>query len=286
MLLVKAIESFKNNMINMERSKETIKSYSIELRLFSGYLAERYNGPVYLEEILFQDIDEYLQAFRNKKHSSAAKNHTIYILRSFYKFSMKKGYIINNICTNLDRIPEARKERIFLIAEEVRELIPKIPSPIACLIINVLYHTGMRISECLNLTLGDVDLKNNVITVRNTKNKKDRQIPIHKNIESLMSVYLAEWRRRKGSPYFFTTDRTDRVSPDYINRILRETTLGLGWDKKVTCHTLRHSFASSLAARNVNIVNIQKLLGHTDLSTTSVYTHTNMTELKNAISAI
>ena len=131
-----------------------------------------------------------------------------------------------------------------------------------------------------------MDLKNKIISVKNTKSKKDRQIPIHRDLSPLLEEYLKCWRFGKNTPFFFISRNKNRVSPDYINRVLYETTQGLHWDKKVTCHIIRHSFASNLVAKNVNIVNIQKLLGHNDLSTTSIYTHSNIDELANAINTI
>lgn len=286
MLLDKTINLFIKYMQSIDRSKETIKSYSIELKLLSEHLSIKYNGPVYLEEVQLHDIEDYMQMLKLKKYSPSSRNHSLYILRSFYNYCIKKEYTNKNICAGIERIYAPQKERIHLTSDEVVTLIPGINSTIASIIIRALYYTGMRISECVNLNVDDIDLKNNIITVRNTKNKKDRQIPIHKDLQFLLADYFINRRKRKGSPYFFTTSNADRVSPDFINRVLRETTERLGWTKKVTCHTLRHSFASNLVAKNVNIVNIQKLLGHSNLSTTSIYTHTNLLELQNAIGSI
>lgn len=273
-------------MLNVDRSKETIKSYSIELKLLSEHLAVKYNGPVYMEEIQTNDIEDYLQMLKTKKYSASSRNHSLYIIRSFYNFCIKKEIIDRNICASIEKLAAPQKERVHITSAEFYSLIPEIHSPTANIIVSVLYYTGLRISECINLKTNDVDLNNNIITVRNTKNKKDRQIPIHKDMQFLLADYFTNRRKRKNSPYFFTTSNTDRVSPDFINKVLRETTDRLGWIKKVTCHTLRHSFASNLVTKNVNIVNIQKLLGHSNLSTTSIYTHTNMAELQNAIGSI
>ena len=80
--------------------------------------------------------------------------------------------------------------------------------------------------------------------------------------------------------------RAQKVSPDHVNRKLRNAAIKTGLNKTVTCHTLRHSFASNLAASNVNIVVIQKLLGHSNLSTTSIYTHTNLADMADAVNKI
>ena len=286
MLLAKAIEAFKNHMINIDRSEGTIKGYTIELNLLNRFLSKKYNGPVYLDEITTQDMEDYMRMLKEKGDAPASRSRSVYIMRAFFNFCFKEEYIPKNIGLKLEAIPVPQKERVFLTAEEMKVLISAVKPPIAKLILNTLFFTGMRISECLNLLVEDVNLKEGVITVRNTKNKRDRQIPIHKSLMPLLTDYFNNWRKGKSNPYFFNSNKNSRVSADYINRILREATQRLNWNKHITCHVIRHSFASHLVARNVNIVNIQKLLGHSDLSTTSVYTHTSMAELINAVNRI
>lgn len=286
MLFEEALKHFKKYMINTDRAKETIKGYSIELKLLNDFLSAKYNGPVYLEEVTLQDLEDYLQALKEKGNAPSSRNRSLYIIRAFYSFSYKKGYASENIALKIEAIPAPEKERIFLTESEISELISSISSPIVKVVVTTLYYTGMRISECVNLTLEDVNFKDRIITVRNTKNKKDRVIPIHRNLLPLLQDYCFNKRKKTICPYFFVSRNNNRVSPDYINRIIRETTQKLNWTKKVTCHVIRHSFASNLVAKNVNIVNIQKLLGHSNLSTTSVYTHTNISELTKAINTI
>ena len=286
MLLIQLIECYKKYIISIDKAPETIKGYTIELNLLNRYLSEKYNGLIYLEDVNIQDLEEYLSFMKDKGYAPASRSRTIYIIRAFYNFCYKKEYIIKNIAVNLESVPVPEKERVYLSAEEMKYLISGIKSPIMKLVVNTLYFTGMRISECLNLLLKDVDLKEGIITVRNTKNKQDRQIPIHKELMDFFSNYIENWRDGASNPYFFCLNSTCRISPDHVNRVLHKTTQSLNMNKYVTCHIIRHSFASCLVARNINIVNIQKLLGHKDLSTTSIYTHTNIDELKKAVNAI
>lgn len=286
MLLSEAITYYKRHMITIDRAPETIKGYTIELNLFNKYICEKYNGPVYLEEITLNDLEEYMEVLKKKGNAPVSRNRVVYIIRSFYNFCYKKEYVSNNLGMKLEAISVPEKERVFLTADEMKELISAIKPPLIKLIITTLYYTGMRISECLNLLVDDVNFNDGIITVRNTKNKKDRQIPIHKDLIHLLRDYCTNWRRGKSNPYLFSYNNKRKVSPDHVNRVLHETTKKLKWNKHVTCHVIRHSFASNLVAKNVNIVNIQKLLGHSNLSTTSIYTHTNLNELKNAVNTI
>jgi integrase/recombinase XerD len=190
-------------------------------------------------------------------------------------------------------VPAPVKERVFLSCEEMKPLISSITEPTARLIVTTLFYTGMRISECLGLKPEDVDLVSGIINVRNTKNRVERNIPIHRKLKPLLKEYSMQFAScggRRGSghssrKYFFWRGGRS-ISADYVNRVLRETTRKLKWSKKVTCHIIRHSFASSLVQKNINLVNIQKLLGHNSLSTTSIYTHTNMKNLQNVINTI
>ena len=285
-LLMKAAELFKKHMKCSDKSSETIKGYLTELNQFNTFLTAKYNGPVYIDEVTVQDMEDYIHMLREKGNAPSSRSRSIYILRAYTNFCQKRGYVSQNIGIMLEPVPVPEKERVFLTAEEMDILLSSVKAPIAKLILFTLFYTGMRISECLNLQLKDVDLKNRIISVKNTKNKKDRQIPIHRDLSPILEEYLTHWRIDGTGPFFFVSRNKNRVSPDYINRILYETTQRLRWDKKVTCHIIRHSFASNLVAKNVNIVNIQKLLGHNDLSTTSIYTHSNIDELANAINTM
>jgi len=286
MLFNEAVEYFRKHMININRAHETIKGYTIELNLLSKFLHRKYNGPVYLEEVTLQDLEDHMQALKEKGISPVSRNRDVYIIRSFYNFCYKKDYISNNLGIKLEAISAPEKERVYLTPDEIEELISAIKKPLIKLIISTLYYTGMRISECLNLLIEDINFKESIITVRNTKNKKDRQLPIHKDLMPMLEDYCMGWRKGRSNPYLFSINNARRVSPDHVNRVLHKTTRRLKWNKHVTCHIIRHSFASNLVAKNVNIVNIQKLLGHSNLSTTSIYTHTNLSELKNAVNSI
>jgi len=179
-----------------------------------------------------------------------------------------------------------QKERESLTQDEVNELIQAIDHPLLRLVVLTLAYTGLRISECLNLTLTDVDLKAKVIAVRNTKTKKDRRVPIHHDLLPLFEQYKETWREGEKSSYFFTTKRSGRLSDVYVNRTLHAATRKLGWQKEVSCHILRHTFATNLIRSKVDIVRVQKLLGHAKLATTGIYTHAVLDELVEAVNSL
>ena len=170
---------------------------------------------------------------------------------------------------------------------ELDELIQAIEHPLIQLVILTLSLTGLRISECLNLTLSDVDLTNKSILARNTKGKRDRRIPIHHDLLPKLQEYLDTWRVSTKSDIFFATQKTGKLSPVYVNHKLHETTAKLGWTKTgISCHSLRHSFASNLVKNKQSIVLVQKLLGHAKLATTGIYTHADMEDLAEAVNGL
>lgn len=144
----------------------------------------------------------------------------------------------------------------------------------------------MRISECTKLKLKYVDFKNEVIHIIAGKGNKDRDIPMSSKLIKLLIDYIKNKRLDVNSEFLFCTKRTGKLSPQYVNRQINEAVKRLGWDKHVSAHIIRHSFASRLVLKNVNIVKIQKLLGHSDLRVTSIYTHTSAKELKDAVDKI
>lgn len=287
MLFRQAIERFVDNMENIERSKGTIEIYSRDLIAFLKYLETLYNGPVYLEEITADDIENFLSMLKNtKNYAPNSRSRNLYTLRSFYKYAYKKEMVTRNIALSLDTIKLPKKERPYLTEEEGAELVDIIPIPIIKLVVDFLLNTGLRISECLNLTLDDVNLDTKVIHIILGKGAKDRMVPINTNIYSLLLDYRENWRDADKSERFFATRKTGALSAVYVNTTIRKAVEKLGWKKHVSCHILRHSFASALVKKNVGLVQIQKLLGHSSLAITSVYTHTNLDQLAEAVNAL
>lgn len=155
-------------------------------------------------------------------------------------------------------------------------------------IVLFLYNTGLRISECRDLKIEDVDLEDRIIYVIEGKNKKDRVVPINDNLHKLLVDYIENHRDAPESNYFFATSQSGSGSISYphIAFTLREAAAKAGIKKQVTCHILRHSFASALVKKKVGIVEISKLLGHSNLAATSVYTHTNIEALSEAVNTL
>jgi site-specific recombinase XerD len=286
MRLNEVILRFQKYQIALDRSEHTIHAYTNDLHHFGIYLAKAHNCAVYLEDITTEDIEEYLYHLKEEKeYKPASRKRKLAVLRAFYTFCYRKQFCIQNAAAEVEQIKIDHKERSYLTDEEVEKFIVSVEHRLMKLVIQTLYYTGLRISECVGLTLDDVDAAENVFHVKG-KGGKGRMIPMHEKLKALLVDYRDNWRPERGTDNFFCTYQSGKLSRNYVNRIIKETRAQLGWKKPICCHSFRHAFSSSLVKRNVNIVKIQKLLGHASLATTSIYTHTSLDELYRAINTL
>lgn len=284
MLLSKATEEFEKFLVAKQRSTETIRGYKNDLTMLERYLSEKYNCPTYVIDLTTEDIEDYLEMLQaERNYAVASVNRNLNSIRSFCHYAYKKKWMKEDVSLHIESLKREQKERTYLTEKELKEFLSAIPHKLIQLAARTMAYTGLRVSECTNLTFDDVDLENDVIYVVEGKGKKDRTVPISKALKPYLVDYVKNWRVETESNRFFATMKTGELSQQYINRVLNETTEQLGWKKKVTAHILRHTFASNLVSKNVNVVKISKLLGHSDLKTTSVYVHSNQKELSEAV---
>ena len=169
-----------------------------------------------------------------------------------------------------ERIPLAKnKEKlpIVLSREEINSMINATLNPKHRLLITVLYYTGVRLSEIINLQWRDIDLDRNIIHLKTTKGSKERIIFLHPKIKEFM-LYFED-----RMDTVFTSTIGKKYNKRTVQLIVKNAAKKAGIRKKATPHTLRHSFATHLLESGANIRSIQQLLGHKDLKTTQIYTH-------------
>ena len=287
MLLTQAIESFSKYMDLIDRSKQTIKGYEVELGYFNNFLAVKYNCPIYVEDIKLKDIEDYLLYEKERGIASASRSRSVYILRSFYNYCVKKDIVRKNIANLVEPVKVKQKERDFITEEEFEQLAATIKQPVIRTVVQTMFYTGGRMSEMINLKLEDVDLENKILHIIEGKGGKDRDIPISDKLHKILTNYLENIRDVEVElGRFFAIRTTGKVSASYINRLIKEAVAKLGWDKDVTAHVLRHSFSTNLLEKGASVVSIQKLLGHSSLNVTSRYLHQNMDKLSDAVNLL
>lgn len=287
MQILAIIPFLKTWLLSLQRSDETIRGYLVDIMQLERFLSAKYNCPTYIEDLTEDDILEYLKMLREEKgYKPASINRHLNSIRTLCKFAYRKDWIDTNPTRNIDQVRFQRQERTFLTAEELDVFIDSIEHPLAQLAARIMSFTGLRVTECTSLRLEDVDLDNLVIHVINGKGGKDRDVPISAALVPYLVDYLENWRPNVSSNKFLATEKTGSITHQTINKAFHQTTYKLGWEKKVTCHILRHTFASKLVANDVHVSKISKLLGHADVRTTSIYMHSSTEELQEAVNLL
>ncbi|AZI26088.1 hypothetical protein EA772_12320 [Pedobacter sp. G11] len=158
----------------------------------------------------------------------------------------------------------------YLNKEEVKRILSVVTNSKHKAILSILYGCGLRLSELINLKIEDVDSKNEVITIRQAKGKKDRQVMLPKSLLPLLREYF---EIHLPKIYLFEGQSQAQYSPRSVQSILQQAAVLANINKVVSPHMLRHSFATHLLENGADIRYIQKLLGHNSLTTTQIYTH-------------
>ena len=283
MLLNEAVQKFINNLVMTNKSPETIIGYTKELSYFTKFWEDKYNYPPQLEEVMETHIEEYLQFKRDKKLATASIARALNILKSFYKFLCKKRICDTNEAYYLDPIKVVRSKRVFLTCEEFAKVLENTDSELMKSIFITLFNAGLRISELIYLKLDDVDLVNDMLHVFG-KGRKYRDLPINTVLHNDLVQYASN--RKSDSNNFFATERTGKVSSQYVNACLKEAVKKAGISKKISCHSQRHSFASIILINGGSVQDLRDLLGHESIKTTSIYLHSISENLRRTVNLL
>lgn len=260
--------------IDKRASKNTILSYQSDLLMLEEYL----NGkdPISLSR---DDIVSFLKVRSDNGISTRTNAHTITILRDFYKFLIKQSYIKSNPMDMIDSPKMYKKLPKALSVEEVDKLLNiKLQTPYDYrnkAMIELMYATGMRISELINLKLTDIDFENETIRVLG-KGSKVRQVPIGEYAMKYLNIYIKYYRSyfvKETSDYVFLSVRGDKMTRQAFFKILKQIARKQGIDTDFSPHTIRHSFATHMLEAGADLRSIQELLGHESISTTQIYTN-------------
>ncbi len=287
MLYTQAIQKFLGYLEVTNKSRETIRGYKKELKYMNNFLINKYNCPVYLEDINLEDIEGYLLYKKEKNMADSNRNRALYILRSFYNYCCKKELVNKNIPGMIESIKVRENEREFISEEEFEELVNAISQPVVKTVAQTMFYTGGRISEILNLKIEDVNLNTRIIRIIKGKGNKDRVIPVNDKLFIILENYIKNIRHTEvKTDKFFANKTTGMVSVSYVNRCIQNAAKALGWEKHISSHILRHSFSTNLLLRGATLVTIQKLLGHASLTITSRYLHQDMNSLSEAVNLL
>jgi integrase/recombinase XerC len=261
-------------------SPHTISNYKRDLKFLVGFLKDKTADRLAARG--------YLLSLEKKHYSRRSIARKLSAARSFFRYLLREKKVGANPFQNLLTPKLPRKLPNFLYPEEIRTLFDAAgaSSPIGLrdlAILELLYGTGMRVTEIARLSLNDVDLDEGEIRVFG-KGAKERIVLFGSHASRALKDYLQKGRpvliRGVKTAALFTGRRGTRITPRHVERIIRACAKKAGIQKKVTPHTLRHSFATHLLEGGADLRMVQELLGHVSLSTTQVYTHVTKERLK------
>ena len=253
-------------------SDKTLTAYLTHNKKFLEYVKKR---P---EDATQDDVKSYLaHLIYNRKVSPKSVALVKAALKFYYDEFLNKGIV-------KIKTPKADKHLpVVLSREEVKRLIGSAKSPKSRLIIMLLYASGLRLSECLKMGQKDLELDQKMGWVRAGKGNKDRMIILSDSLISTLKGYVAD---KPASGYLFSNKAGASLTPRNVQKIVGRAALRAGINKKVSPHTLRHSFATHLLESGTDIRKIQELLGHANLQTTQIYTKVSTEELKKVKSPL
>ena len=270
----RAITRFRQELVVGGYSPRTIKMYLFYLK---GFLDAIKKNP---ESVEREDIITFLA---EKKEKSNTSNATLSLIHSALKFYFH-NLLGKNILEEIKTPRKAKKIPIVLTVSEVKALILATKAKRNRLIVQFLYSSGTRVSECVNIKVNDLNLKERVASIRGGKGNKDRTIILSKEWIKGIKKYLE--KKKIKTEQVFSKKNGSPISSDTVQRIVRSAAKKAGIKKHVTPHTLRHSYATHLLDAGENIRKIQELLGHSNLNTTQIYTHVSVNDLKKVESPL
>jgi integrase/recombinase XerD len=273
------------------RSANTLAAYRRDLRAYWRWLSERH---VALDEVTEADVNAYVAALRAAGRAPTSVARAVVAVRSLHRFLAEEGHAARDPAADVEspRVPQALPKA--LSEDEVERLLGAVVGDDAVArrdraILEVLYGTGVRISELVGLSLGDVDLDGALLRAFG-KGSKERVLPIGRMARAALASWLDEggrgamvperWARRGDAEAVFLNARGGRLSRQGAWGIVRRYGDQVGLGDRLTPHVLRHSCATHMLDHGADIRAVQELLGHASISTTQVYTKVSTERLR------
>ncbi len=258
-------------------SSNTVNSYVRDLEEFNSFLESEY-----IKHVTYKDIRSYLAHMYNKKYSSRTISRKLSAIRSFYKYEVNKGVIRDNPCLLISNPKVEKKLPNYLSYNEIETML-EVPDTFKNnslrdkLIIEILYSTGIRVSELVNIKVKDIDFYNNQILILG-KGNKERYVIFGNTLKDMLKEYISI---KSDSEYLITNKYNKKMSTRSIEEIVKKIVKIDGIKNKVTPHTIRHTFATHMLNEGADLRVVQELLGHENLKTTEVYTHVSNERLRS-----
>lgn len=281
----KLVKEYIFNLSSIEsKSDNTVKSYTRDLNKYLDFLNE--NNITEIEKVNEKIILKFIDSLNN--YSINSINHLKVSLRNFHHYLQFK-YDLDDPTINIYSNKRPNRLPIYATNNEVDLIMSNFNDEdnldlFNHCILETIYGCGLRVSECCNLKTNQVNINESFMKIIG-KGDKERVIPIPKKTNELMKQYLYNIRPlwlKNSNNNFFIKNNSKKIYPKYVQEMLRNVINEVGVKKHITPHKLRHSYATHLLEGGADLRAIQELLGHSDISTTEIYTHVEQERLQKA----
>jgi len=278
-------------------SPYTVLGYGHDLKKFLEFLSENYGKNLLPGDVTQEMVQQFLKHLAEcgymKKNQAASRARRLTALSTFFKFLYREGLLRNNPTAELSVPRRVTNEPVFLTEDECQKLFRAVDgfgNPFLKErdqgIVAIFLSTGARLSEVINLDIGDVDLKLKRIRLLR-KGGETQSLPINEEVIKYLKSYLKQRRKRAHSRAFFISIRGNRLDRSSIWRTVNiYSKKARIFKPRIGPHSLRHSFATTLLSKGQNLKTIQALMSHRNLATTARYLHTRDQELVDAVATI
>jgi integrase/recombinase XerD len=279
------VADFQNHLLAQGDELATMRAYQYDLRQLHLFLEQ---GGKQFSSATVRDLRAFIHSLSDMHLSAVSINRKISAVKTFYRFLLQNKTVHENPAEELELLKTRRKLPLVLSVDEVSAILEAASktTPLGLrdrVCLELLYSSGLRISELLSLKLSDVQLNERLLSVVG-KGNKQRLVPFGNKARVAIDDYLLRGRpsilKNKTASVFILNARGRKLSRMGFLKILRGYWVISGVRKRVTPHTFRHSFATHLLEGGADLRVVQELLGHADISTTQIYTHIDREYLK------
>jgi len=272
--------------VEKKYSKETTENYTIDLYLFLNYCKN--NKLSKFSNITYNDLRKYLVYLsKEKKYSNKSISRHISSLHSLYNYLIDEGVLENNPMNLINSPKKELRLPVYLTSNELEDIIntPDKSKKVGkrdVLILEMFYSTGIRLSELVNIKIGDIDFINKKIKILG-KGSKERYVLYGDRCKEYLEDYINNARKyylKEPSDYLFLNQHGNVLTTSGIEYLVKKILKQSGTNVKLTPHVLRHTFATHMLNEGADLMTVKELLGHSDLSTTGIYTHVSNEHLR------
>lgn len=260
-------------LVEKKLSVNTLESYKTDLKYYLNYFSKNS-----IKNINKKDITKFIESLKDKDLNEKTINHIIGTIKSFHGY-FSLYHNISNVTENIVRLKTKKTLPKVLTIEEVELILDiDLKTPFDYrnkAMLELMYSSGLRVSELLDLVINDIDFENDLVKVFG-KGSKERIIPIGDYALRALSKYICEYRNaliKNPTDILFLNNHGKKMSRSGFFKIINKIAEDKNIKKEISPHTLRHSFATHMLECGADLRSIQELLGHENMSTTSIYTH-------------